>query len=127
MAQVWAHGGDYPYPSNLGPFSKSWWTVTRAATDSVPGLGHCGVRSVARMLEKGGSPSVHTYLFAHPTQAPPGLAPLSGPGAVVVPHAFEIPYAFGQESALRPVQGDEMLPLYLGLPHTLCGCSVVAL
>lgn len=84
----------YPYPKDLGHYSQWWWTATRVLTDAVPGLGACGTRWLAKLLVKGGSSNVYTYLFAHPEQfANPGI-PGTGPGSVIVPHAAEIEYVF---------------------------------
>merc|ERR1719506_3150443 len=59
---------NYEYPSNLGNFSLAWWTLVRTLTDSVPGLGACGVRNISQTLSKAGSGAVFSYLFAHPGQ-----------------------------------------------------------
>lgn len=84
----------YPYPKNLGKYTQWWWTATRLDTDAVPGLGACGARWLAKLLLKGGSSDVHTYLFAHPTQfSVPGI-PGTGRGSVIVPHAAELLYVF---------------------------------
>lgn len=106
----------YPFPSNLGGKSKSdfggsiwWWTSVRAATD--PGMGACGVRSYARSLVAGGSASVYAYLFAHPPQTP--SVPGTGPGSVIVPHAAEIPYVFGDVHALIP-DNEKQLAVAMG-------------
>merc|ERR1712014_380005 len=64
----------------MGPW---WWMSTRVQTDSVPGLGHCGSRAVARSLAAGGS-QVYAYVFAHPSL-----------GSVTVGHGDEIDYVFG--------------------------------
>merc|ERR1712110_613520 len=102
----------YEYPYNLGKYSKSWWTVMRVMTDEVPGIGPCGTRSVARDLVAGGSPGVFVYVFEHPPQEPTGIPcelvphpiwyPMRtgipcgcGPGSVLVPHASELVFAFG--------------------------------
>lgn len=58
----------YPYPKDLGPYSRWWWQATRVLTDTVPGLGPCGVRNLNRMLHKGGTPAIYSYLFGQPTQ-----------------------------------------------------------
>ena len=94
----------YPYPSDLGPYSKYWWASMRASTDSVPGLGPCAVRWLSRLLLAGGTPAVYDYHFAHPTQADTagGLIPGVGKGSVVVPHASEITFAFGGAALLTP-------------------------
>ena len=44
ILNLYAPGGTYPYPANLGRFSQSWWTAMRIETDAVPGL---GVRNAA--------------------------------------------------------------------------------
>ena len=94
----------YPYPTDLGPYSKYWWASMRVSTDGVPGLGPCAVRWLSRMLLAGGSPAVYDYHFAHPTQTDSagGLIPGVGKGSVVVPHASEITYAFGGAALLTP-------------------------
>jgi hypothetical protein len=56
----------------------------------VPGLGPCGVRSLARQLLRGGTPAVYSYFFTHAAQVPvPGI-PGPGPGNPFVVHASEI-------------------------------------
>jgi hypothetical protein len=75
---------------DLGPYSQWWWENTRISTDTVPGLGPCAVRWLARSFVKGGSPAVYTYLFAHPAQVDIPNIPGTGPHSVVVPHASEI-------------------------------------
>ena len=94
----------YPYPHERGAYSPWWWAYMRTATDTVPGLGPCAVRWLSRMLLRGGTPAVFAYLFAHPTQADAcgGCVPGVGPGSVVVPHASEIPYVFGDHAKLTP-------------------------
>ena len=53
-----------------------------------------GYVRLAKLLLKGGSSDVHTYLFAHPTQfSVPGI-PGTGRGSVIVPHAAELLYVF---------------------------------
>jgi len=91
----------YPYPKDLGPFNQNWWTAVRVSTDSVPGLGPCAVRNVARNLVAGGTPNVFTYLFAHPTQGSNEI-PGTGKGSVVVPHASEIVFVLGGVDRLLP-------------------------
>merc|ERR1712232_788152 len=86
----------YPYPKNLGDRTQWWWTASRMSTDAVPGLGPCGARWLARTLKKGGTSTVYTYLFAHPTQLTIPGVPGTGPGSVIVPHAAEIPYVFDE-------------------------------
>lgn len=118
VKMLYASGGNYPYPANLGPFSHWWWVYTRGFTDQVPGLGPCAVRWLAKLLVDNGTPSVHAYLFAEPTacnitaypwecsvleQSIPGIT-TSNP--IVVPHAVEINYAFGV-TPLMPV-GDQV-------------------
>ena len=105
-----AQGGTYVLPpvSKRGNFSKWWWILMRTETDTVWGLGACAHRALARALLKGGTPSVHVYLFAHPSQtdsfggAVPGLI---GKGTVVVPHASEIPFVYSDATQLTP--GEE--------------------
>ena len=59
-------------------------------TDTVPGLGPCGVRWLDRLLAAGGSKRLWSYFFAHPSQE--SIVPGTGPGGVFVPHASEIVY-----------------------------------
>ena len=99
---VWNASSGYEYPSDLGPYSMWWWMALRVITDLVPGLGACGVRSLARMLDRGGTPAVYAYIFEHPTQADPHYIPGTGPGSVAVPHASEIAYVFGDRNRLAP-------------------------
>eukprot|EP00937_MAST-01D_sp_MAST-1D-sp2_P004850 g4850.t1 len=99
---VWNASSGYEYPSDLGPYSAWWWMAVRVITDLVPGLGACGTRSLARMLDRGGSPEVYAYMFEHPTQANPHFIPGTGPGSVAVPHASEIAYVFGDRNRLAP-------------------------
>jgi len=95
----------YPFPKDLGKYSRWWWTGMRIETDSVWGLGPCAVRALSRSLLKGGTPIVFAYLFAHPPQvAVPGI-PGTGPGSVVVPHAGEIAFVFGAAEGVSP--GEE--------------------
>ena len=114
VEKMYQFNSTYKYPDDLGAYSEGWWTSTRAATDSVPGLGACGTRNVARILAarsaaRSGtttnnnltSPNVYVYLFAHPTQTPYPL-PGDGRGSVTVGHATEIPYVFGQHDLLIP-------------------------
>jgi len=89
----------YTYPNDLGKYSRWWWTWMRAATDQTPGLGPCGVRTVARALSQSDTPSVFAYLFAHPTQGN-SIVHGTGPGSVLVPHASEIPYVFDDPGLL---------------------------
>eukprot|EP01052_Picozoa_sp_SAG31_P022818 SAG31_NODE_1837_length_7126_cov_8.278497_1_plen_511_part_00 len=86
-------GGQYVYPKDLGPYSKWYWMYMRATTDSVPGLGPCGVRWMDRLLVAGGTPAVYSYLFAHPPVENLGI-----PGeahGVFAPHASEIAFVYG--------------------------------
>lgn len=103
----------YAYPVNLGNYSKPWWMYMRMATDTTPGLGPCGVRSLARMLVDGGTPAVYTYFFTHPTQADGGgVVPGMGPGSVLVPHASEIMYVFDDAANLTPgAEADLAFPI----------------
>ena len=56
---------NYKYPSNLGGWCKeNWWMAIRQGTDTVPGLGPCSHRNLARLLVNGGTPSVRVYLFS---------------------------------------------------------------
>lgn len=95
----------YPYPENLGNYSQWWWAAIRISTDTVPGLGACGTRWLAKLLLSGGSSNVYTYLFAHPSQKIIPAIPGTGPGSVIAPHAVEIPYVFDEADALNA--GDE--------------------
>ena len=103
----------YPPLDRLGVYSQWWWTYTRVFTDTVPGTGACGVRWLAELLFRGGTPSIHTYMFSQPTvcdvlrggvamctlemAAVPGTA-ITAAQAVTVPHAMEVSYAFGTTS-----------------------------
>merc|ERR1712070_919541 len=108
--------GSYEYPSNRGNYSQSWWTAMRLATDggdpAFTALGACTVRWTARLLLQGGSPNVFVYLFAHPSQETiPDMNVGSvisglGPGAVVVPHASELPYVFSADDLLSKKNGE---------------------
>jgi carboxylesterase type B len=89
----------YEYPSDLGPFSRYWWTAMRIATDRVPGLGHCGSRTVARSFVAHGTPGVFVYIFEHPTT--PG-----GGDAVFASHGSEIKFVYDREVDL--VKGSEI-------------------
>ena len=103
----------YPYPQDRGQYSPWWWAYMRAATDAVPGLGPCAVRWLSRLLLQGGTPAVFAYHFAHPTQSDPyrGLVPGVGPGSVVVPHASETFYVFGDHARLTPGAEAALAPL----------------
>jgi hypothetical protein len=94
-----------------------WWTATRTATDSVPGLGACGTRNIARLLSlrknPNGQVTQYVYLFAHPTQSTYPI-PGDGPGAVTVGHATEIPYVFGDVYTLEDVDGERELARKMG-------------
>ncbi len=79
----------YPFPKDLGKYSIWWWTYMRAATDTVPGLGPCSARRVARHLVKGGSPAVYAYLFAR------GIWEIKSLVHGMTPHAGEIPFVMG--------------------------------
>jgi len=98
----------YPYPSNLGGYSLWWWMSARIQTDSVPGLGPCGARSLARELLMGGTPMVYAYLFALPSQSSNPGVPGVGPGSVIVPHAAEISFVFGRVKILQPSNEKEL-------------------
>lgn len=69
-------------------------------TDTVPGLGPCGVRWLDRLLVVGGSKRLWSYFFAHPSQE--SIVPGTGPGGVFVPHASEIVYVFGGVASQTP-------------------------
>ena len=96
--------------STLGEYDAQWKTVLRIFTDN--GLGHCNVRRTARLLERGGSPRVFVYLFAHPIQmevedmnvGKPIAA--SGPGNSVAQHASEIPMVFAMSNSLSEQAGE---------------------
>lgn len=95
----------YEYPKDLGNYSRWFWTNMRIGTDKVPGLGPCGVRSLARQLLKGGAPAVYSYFFTHaPQVAVPGIPGL-GPGNPFVVHSSEIQYVMADAHELAP--GDE--------------------
>lgn len=111
----------YPYPSKLGNFSQWWWELMRVATDGgennrkgqpAMGLGHCSVRCLAHAFLQGGTPQVFTYLFSHPSQevlldVNEGISLFgTGPGSVTVPHASELPYAFGMVDSLYEHNGE---------------------
>jgi len=109
----------YEYPDYRGEYDAQWWTVLRIFTDggNPPSLalGHCNVRRTARLLERGGSPRVFVYLFAHPIQMPvedmnvgkPIAA--SGPGNPVVQHASELPMVFAMSNSLSEEAGEVYL------------------
>lgn len=105
----------YMYPQNLGNLSVWWWKLTRAVTDSVPGLGACGVRNVARLLTANGESNRFAYLFAHPTQSPFIPLPGDGPGSVTVGHATEIPYVYGYPSPILNSGEEEELAQSMSL------------
>jgi len=101
----------YEYPAKLGNYSQWWWTISRMQTDMIPGgqppaanpccFGACAGRSVARALVNGGS-EVYVYLFAKPPQTHSQFGPSTGPGNVIVAHAMEIPFVFGDVRDLVP-------------------------
>lgn len=97
---------NYDYPSDLGGYSQWWWTITDAATDTVPGLGPCGVRSLARALLQGGTENVYTYFFSKPSV----LGGVIVPSEYVVGHATEIIFAFGDVNSLE-VQSEKELAI----------------
>jgi para-nitrobenzyl esterase len=82
----------YPYPKQLGSYSKWYWMYMRAATDTVPGLGACGVRWMNRLLVAGGTPEVYSYLFAHPPEEKLGIP--GGGGGIFAPHTSEIAFVY---------------------------------
>lgn len=96
---------NYNYPSDLGNFSQWWWTITDAATDTVPGLGACGTRSLARTLLQGGTKHVFTYFFSKPSLTNPLL-----PSEYFVGHASEILFAYGDVNSM-PVQSEKELAM----------------
>eukprot|EP00928_Gymnodinium_smaydae_P043580 TRINITY_DN29164_c0_g1_i2.p1 TRINITY_DN29164_c0_g1~~TRINITY_DN29164_c0_g1_i2.p1 ORF type:complete len:630 (+),score=53.79 TRINITY_DN29164_c0_g1_i2:59-1948(+) len=113
---------NYTYPTNLGEFSQAWWTVMRMSSDgscmsNSSSLGPCTVRRVARALVKGGTPSVFTYVFAHPSQKvtrdmnEKWRIPFTGPGNVLVAHAMELPYVFHFLPELSVADGEAKLSL----------------
>lgn len=73
--------------------------MMRLITDTVPGLGICGSRRVAKAFEEGGSPPVHVYLFQQPSQLWGDRVPYYNEG--VVGHATELPFVFDTESLLK--------------------------
>lgn len=77
------------------------------------GFGACGVRWFGKLLEKGGTPAVYSYLFDHPTQEVVYGVPGSGPGAVLVPHTAELLYVYGDTKAVSPLS-----PLPKGGPES---------
>jgi|ERR1719223_997422 len=95
----------YDYPSNLGGFSQWWWTLTEAATDTVPGLGACGTRTLARNLFAGGSEHVYTYFFSKPSLTGPII-----PSQYIVGHATEILFAYGDVHSME-VESEKELAL----------------
>merc|ERR1711920_899947 len=60
----------YTYPDDLGDYSLWAFMLGRMLTDQVPGLGHCGMRWLARDLVAAGTPAVYAYSFDHPPQRP---------------------------------------------------------
>ena len=102
----------YAYPSDFGNRSKWWWALTRASTDTVPGLGACGVRWFSRMLVGGRTPHVWGYLFAHPTQSSATRVPSEGPDSNTVAHASEIAYAFGHTDLLATGEEANLAPVF---------------
>ena len=75
--------------------------------DTVPGVGACGARSVARLLSDAGS-AVFAYIFSHPTSSKRGFPPGCGPGAVTVGHTTEIAYVFNDLSLLTTPDDAEL-------------------
>ena len=103
LKKLYDPAGGYPYPSDLGSYSKWYWMYMRIGTDSVPGLGPCAVRWLDRMLLAGGTPAVYSYLYAHPDQEQ--FVPGTGPGGVFVPHASEIVAVFNTPNLRNPEEG----------------------
>jgi para-nitrobenzyl esterase len=102
---------NYDYPTDMGVYYSSfWWTAMRIHVDLFMG---CGVRRVAQQLLQGGSPTVYTYYFAHPTQArlpqdQDFLVAVNDGGSdegVRAQHTSEIPYVFGWTGDL--LEGSE--------------------
>jgi len=93
----------YDYPSDLGGFSQWWWTITDAATDTVPGLGACGTRSLARNLLAGGTEHVYTYFFSKPSLTGPII-----PSQYIVGHATEILFAYGDVNSMEVESEKEL-------------------
>lgn len=86
---------NYEYPANMGPYSRWYWMLVRITTETVPGLGLCGVRDVAHDLLKGGTPAVFTYQFENPMKSMLwGGYYGTGTGAVFAPHATEALFVF---------------------------------
>lgn len=69
-----------------------YWMEVRVSTDAVPGLGPCSVRWMDRLLLAGGTPTLYSYLFAHPVKSSSFPGEKSGDFA---PHASEIEFVFG--------------------------------
>ena len=103
LKKLYDPAGGYPYPSDLGAYSKWYWMYMRIGTDKVPGLGPCAVRWLDRMLLAGGTPAVYSYLYAHPDQEQ--FVPGTGPGGVFVPHASEIVAVFNTPNLRNPEEG----------------------
>lgn len=94
----------YTYPGDLGTYSQWAFMLGRMLTDQVPGLGHCGVRWLAKDLLAAGTPAVYAYSFDHPPQRESQI-PGDGPGSVIAAHACEIAFVFGHTFQLTP--GEE--------------------
>lgn len=62
---IYAAGGSYDYPTSLGSFTQSWWTLQRMLTDR--NSGHCSARYAARNLAAG-TPSIWMYMMIDGTQ-----------------------------------------------------------
>lgn len=93
-AKVIYNDSVYTYPAERGDYSVWAWMVGRMMTDKVPGLGYCAVRNLARVMASAGTPAVYAYSFDQTSEQATAIAG-TGPGAVIVPHSGEIPYAFG--------------------------------
>ena len=96
----------YPYPTQLGAYSKWYWMFMRAATDTVPGLGACGVRWMDRLLVAGGTPNVYSYLFAHPPEERLGIP--GGGGGIFAPHTSEISFVFATPVPVLTMEEAEL-------------------
>eukprot|EP00928_Gymnodinium_smaydae_P088698 TRINITY_DN72764_c0_g1_i1.p1 TRINITY_DN72764_c0_g1~~TRINITY_DN72764_c0_g1_i1.p1 ORF type:complete len:611 (-),score=62.64 TRINITY_DN72764_c0_g1_i1:176-2008(-) len=112
---------NYTYPRNLGKYSQAWWAAMSIITDGgcTPDstLGPCAVRRVARWLVQGGTQSVFTFFFAHPSQKITRdmnlqwRIPFTGPGNVLVAHTMEMPYVFNFLPELSAADGEVELSL----------------
>eukprot|EP01061_Rhynchopus_euleeides_P009142 TRINITY_DN1828_c0_g1_i1.p1 TRINITY_DN1828_c0_g1~~TRINITY_DN1828_c0_g1_i1.p1 ORF type:complete len:539 (+),score=195.31 TRINITY_DN1828_c0_g1_i1:49-1665(+) len=86
---VYAQGGSYPYPTDLGTFSYWWWATMRSITDAVF---QCTNRRSLRWLNAKNT-NMYTYMMMHSTQTHTSIWG-DEPGSVVIPHCEELPYVF---------------------------------